>query len=97
MTVNVSNNSTICKELKKKNRFKNRDEYINYICTDKFSNYKSIQFDNDAITIDYCKEDDYSPSSIPISRVFYYTEDRIFTMLSNERSNLFEEIIDTFI
>ena len=97
LTVNVSNNSTICKELKKKNRFKNRDEYINYICTDKFSNYKSIQFDNDAITIDYCKEDDYSPSSIPISRVFYYTEDRIFTMLSNERSNLFEEIIDTFI
>lgn len=97
LTVNVINNKTICKELKKKNRFRSKQEYINYIKSEKFEKYKSIQFDNDAITIDYCKEDNYSPSSIPISRVFYYTEDRIFTILSNERSNLFEEIINTFI
>lgn len=97
VTINIKNNNKIFRELKKKNKYKSKEEFIEALNKERYKDIDLIQFDNDCINVDYINEDKFNKDAKAITRSYFYTGNYIFTILMHQRANLFEKIVNTFI
>lgn len=97
VSINITKNNKIFRELSKKNKYKNKEKFIEALNAERYKDIRLIQFDNDCINVDYINEDKFDKDAKPLTRSYFYTGDYIFNILMHQRGNLFEKIVNTFL